>query len=241
MYEQQPTMQQPAMQQTFAQPAGPHPYKKMGGWLLFLVIMAILGVVFKVIGLLGADGVVNTVRSVTEGLWRPLADNLLNLALLAVSVVFVVMAFKRDPRFLLFWQFGWIASLVKRLLFAGDLISGTAGASADEFLQALEASGQGYRLEQLEEIMAQTGLTMEMFMSIIVGVMIAVGIFAIVGCFLRFLFVTLYYRRSVRTRTYMGSGEYLRLAVCTRKANVQPAVPDEAAPEIIPTTQETSL
>jgi len=41
---------------------------------------------------------------------------------------------------------------------------------------------------------------------------------------------TLYYAKSVRVRTYMGSDKYLRLAFFTRKARgPAPAVPDEVA------------
>ena len=45
----------------------------------------------------------------------------------------------------------------------------------------------------------------------------------------------LYYTRSVRLRTYMGSDEYLRRAFFTKKIKgPQPAVPDEKMPENLP-------
>ena len=46
------------------------------------------------------------------------------------------------------------------------------------------------------------------------------------------LFVTLYYTRSVRVRTYMGTDEYLRLALFTKKKKgPRPAVEDEGETE----------
>ena len=222
-------------QQLYAQPQQPHPYKKMGGWLMFLVVMAILGAIIKVFGLLGSSGIVNAFRQASIMGWGPVLDSLLNLAILAMSVVFIVTLFRRGARFLLFWQIGWIASLVKSLLFAADLASELLGTSTEDFLRAMEQA-QPYRIAQLEELMAQTGLTMESLMPIIMGVTLAIGVGALLIIVLRFVFVTLYYRHSVRVRTYMGSDEYLRLAVFTRKAKPQPAVPDQ-----IVTIQEASL
>jgi len=213
-----------------------HPYKKLGGWLVFLVVMAILGAVIKLFTL---PDFIKAFQQLAGGSWAPLVDSLLNLAGLAMGVAFIVTVFRRGPRFLFFWQLGWAAALVKQLLFAGGLIVEFAGKSADEILEALEQA-QPDRIAQLEEIMAQSGLTMEKIMPIIVGVAAAIGFLAVLGCVLRFLFVTLYYRRSVRVRTYMGSGEYLRLAFFTRKANPQPAVPDEGAAESEVESEETS-
>jgi len=43
------------------------------------------------------------------------------------------------------------------------------------------------------------------------------------------MFVMLYYTRSVRVRTYMGTDEYLRLGFLTKKVKgPEPAVPDGA-------------
>ena len=224
MYEQQP----------YEQPQQPHPYKKMGGWLAFLVAVAILGSIFKVFGLLGSGGIVDAFRQLSSGGWRPLAENLLNLAILAINVIVIVMIFRRGSRFLILWQIGWIPSLVKSLLFAAELIIEMRGISGEEFLQAL-FEAQPYRIAQLEEIMAQTGLTMETFVPLVMGFVFAMGIGAVLFSVLRFVFVTLYYSRSVRVRIYMGSEEYLRLAFFTKKAKAPPAVPDQ-----ISTTQEAS-
>jgi len=226
MYDQQQPYQ-PYPQQ----PAGPHPYKKLGGWPLFLVVVAIFGVAIKLFGLLGSSGIFVAFSQLSIAGWQPLVDNLLNLAILAASVVFAVLLFKRSPRFLICWQIGWAASLAKQLIFAATMLSGFIGITAEEFLELYLAQAQDYRFAQLEALMAQTGLTPEGFGSIVMGFIFAVGIGAVLVCVLRLVFVTLFYRRSVRVRTYMGSGEYLRQAAFTRKANPQPAVPDDAAIE----------
>jgi len=222
----------------------PHPFKKMGGWPLFLAVMTILGAVIKLFGLLGSNGIAGAFRYVSITGWQPVADNLINLAILAASVVVVVMLFMRNPRFLMIWQIGWVASLVKALMFAAAMLSTFAGITPEEFLDIYLAQAQDYRFAQMEELMAQTGLTPEGFGSIVMGVLFAVGIGAVLVCLLRLVFVTLFCMRSVRLRTWMGAGEYLRLAVFTRKANPWPAVPDDVSIDddgYIEKEEETSL
>jgi hypothetical protein len=64
------------------------------------------------------------------------------------------------------------------------------------------------------------------------GVSLASNIFVAVGSTAGFLLLTLYYTRSVRVRTYMGTEKYLRLAFFTKKVKgPAPAVPDETGRE----------
>jgi len=59
---------------------------------------------------------------------------------------------------------------------------------------------------------------------------IVIPIMAIIVVPFEMYLVLLYYFRSVRVRTYMGSDEYLRLAFFTKKIKgPEPAVPDAAA------------
>jgi len=61
------------------------------------------------------------------------------------------------------------------------------------------------------------------------GTSLASNIVITIGLPVSFCLWTLYYIKSVRVRTYMGSDKYLRLAFFTRKARgPEPAVPDGA-------------
>ena len=215
MYDQQPYGPVP-----YIQPE--HPYRRMGGWLLFFVILTIIGCLFSFLGLLGKDGIASAVSDLFSGKWHPMANTLVSLYGLGMNLVFLVMVFQRDQRFLRVWQLGWLASLVKQLRFAWSMITAAGVFSSAEFQEYADND----LIEQFEEIAARLGMSLEGALSTILIIMLVMAVIALGLCLLYFYLMTRYYRDSVRVRTYMGLGEYLRLAVLTKRANTMPAVPD---------------
>jgi len=218
-----PYMQQPYI----AQPQAQHPYRQIGGWLLFFVICNILGMVTSFFGLWGDSGIVSALRGLASGKFLPLVENLVSVAVLALSVIFLAMLFRRDARFLRFRQLGWIVSFFGQAVTAGQMLSAAAGLSGRGLSALLEEFGQLEILELFEEFAALLGMSAEGMLSAVSIFLFVIGITTVLGGILYFFLMTLYYSRSVRVRTYMGSEEYLRLAVFTKKADPRPAVPDE--------------
>jgi len=97
-----------------------HPYQKLGGWLLLNIVSLILGLLldaalqWKGTGDAGIRG--------TSGLLLWIATYIL-VGSIAVQITCVVMIFYRDPRFLRFYQLGWIISFVSILFSTASIIA----------------------------------------------------------------------------------------------------------------------
>ena len=157
-----------------------HRYQKLGGVLLFIVVIFFLQVV-SVATQFGEGGLMDVLRR-----WDMFigAQGILLAAGQVVSmllvIIYVFAAFgilQRDPHFLRTRQLAFAAIAVNLLLqLAGGLLYGF---------------GESGRL----------------------ALILQAVIYAVNA-----LIAMLYYTRSVRVRTYMGSDEYLRVAFFTKKA-----------------------
>ncbi|MCL2495265.1 MAG: hypothetical protein FWE98_06370 [Oscillospiraceae bacterium] len=165
-----------------------HPYQKLGGWLLFWVVMAILAVFYSVVELFSNTGFLRNWQTYS-GLefWLQLLLLLCLLYEMIMDAVYAIMAIQRNPRFVLAWQ----------LIYAGSIVN------------------------------APVQLTVHLLYGYPEGITFASDIWSFFVIALGLGLMTLYFARSVRVRTYMGSDEYLRLAFFTKKMKwAQPAVPD---------------
>ncbi|MCL1951201.1 MAG: hypothetical protein FWF60_00085 [Oscillospiraceae bacterium] len=180
-----------------------HPYRKLGGFLLFLVIMTFISAFFNTIKLLfSQDGFMQSMQSYTGGeLWLQLLVALCLAYTITLQVMYCVMILRRDPRFARTWQLIYIGTLVSALatLAVHRMYGYPQAVSA---YNASPAFAMGYDLVN--------------FLRIPVGLPL----------------VTLYFLKSVRVRTYMASGKYLKLAFFTRKAaGPEPSIPDPVMPD----------
>jgi hypothetical protein len=186
-----------------------HPYKDLGGWLLFFVVVAILGDVSSFFSLIGKNGLP---AALVSGNWLSILTQLVSLAVLALSVVWIVMIFRRDPRFFRIWQLEWLASFISMPFAIGTMAFAFAG---DGFTAAFSEMFDEFGMDAAEIVPF-----------VKVGILVG-GVLGLLLFILFFFLMMRYYKSSVRVRTYMGSDQYLRLAAFTKKANPQPAVPDE--------------
>jgi len=176
-----------------------HKYRKLGGWLLVFIIFAFLAALSTVVDLLFSRTGFLRSFSAYEGamFWLQLLIQMCLLYEAALRVTYAVMLFRRDQRFARTWQ----------LMFIGQFIRPLAQLVIHLRYGFPERAASAYNTA------FAIGLTND--------------IFAFLPGLLLLFLLTLYLRKSVRVRTYMGSDEYLRLAVFTRKATPIPAVPDE--------------
>jgi len=165
----------------------PHPYQKLGGWLLLFTIIPFIALPF---------GLFTQIRDLSQFSYTQDLAGILYL--LGKAVYFVslgltltgsVMVIRRKPMFLRVRQIGFlVAALQTNLTYAYTAVTTDDGLSA------------------------------------LIGLMM-IPMLLIMTPFLVYLFM-LYYFRSVRVRTYMGSDEYLRLAFFTKlflkKENIKP-------------------
>jgi len=168
----------------------PHPYQKLGGWLLFFTIFPLITLPY---------GLFTQIKNLSQFVYTQ--DLASILYLLAVAVYFVnlgfaltcsVMVIRRKPWFLLVRQISFFVSTLQIILTEANTVMTTDN-----------------------EVFALFGLMMIPTLLIMIPIM--------------FYLVMLYYFRSVRVRTYMGSDEYLRRAFFTKKTKgPEPAAPDAA-------------
>jgi len=176
-----------------------HRYQKLGGFLLFLVIMTFLAAFTSVTKLLfERDGFLHAWRGYEGGeFWLQLVIQICAVYAIVMQVTYALMIIRRDPRFVRTWQLIYIGTFAGTLaLLAAHLIYGYPQEDASTYNSA-------FAIGLVSDIFA--------FLAIPIGL----GL------------LTLYISKSVRVRTYMGSDKYLRLAFFTRKARgPEPAVPD---------------
>lgn len=207
---QQPYPQAPHNAFTPPFPPPLHPYKQIGGMLLFIQVLRILSIIgmvfFGIIMLIMTVGLVfivamgdlitQTLREAGQHyyIWSELLPPvamfgsavmmLTSFVAGIVSIVSMGQLIRRNPKFLRVYEISVIIMLAGFLVYDFSLL----------------AIGSPMLMQQL------------------VSTLFAAGV-----CALWFL----YYARSVRVRTYMGSDEYIRQSIFLRKATPpQPAVPD---------------
>jgi hypothetical protein len=161
-----------------------HPYKKLGGWLLALIVAQSIAIVIIAIASI-------TVIAELCDWFEFLPANYKTYVVIAIFVIiaeltafcgFVYMVVTRNSRFLQFFD----ALMLINTLFA------VFGMLAIEFDWD--------------------------------------GISELLGGIISFVVLTIYYRKSVRVRTYMGGDEYLRLSIFSKNAVApQPVAPDGGA------------
>jgi len=180
-----------------------HPYQKLGGWLLLIVIVTFIGALSTAINLLSKDGLRSLQNFEGGRLWLELLIQLCWIYAGALQVTYAVMIIKRDPRFGRTWQLIYIGTFLRAL---ARLVMGLSYGFPTP---ALAASGS-------PEYVYAFGLTN--------------AIVAFLPPIVNLLLLTLYLKKSVRVRTYMGSGKYLQLAFFPRNAEAPvPMVPDAPA------------
>ena len=165
-------------------------YTRLGGWLLFFTVWDIITFASAVLSLLlfplnffVLDGSINELYSVIS--------SIITVIPLFISVIF---RFKRDSRFLLFFQISTIVSLLFSLYVFGvsPYVSGVI-APIDE----------AYRMMGSDiAFMDYLGAIKIFFISVVV-----------IGSAVQFFLITLYYCRSKRVNEFMGSDEYKQKAI----------------------------
>jgi len=176
-----------------------HRYQKLGGFLLLIVVLTFLGAFSAVINLFSPTGVLRALRGSGGGqYWLQMLILVCALYAIALQIMYAVMIIRRDPRFARIWQ----------LIYIGTFVRAAAQYAMHLIYGFPEGGGSAYNtsfaIGRMSDIFA--------FLAIPVGL----GL------------LTLYIKKSVRVRTYMGSDKYLRLAFFTGKAKGPgPAVPDE--------------
>jgi len=175
-----------------------HPYKTRGGMLTFIFVLFILQVIFLPLSFL-----IFLITAALTPSWATFSV-LVSLAIGATPLIYYPMLlFKRDPRFLNIFHITWIVSFVWSVINAvinfATMGATVGGVFGDPVLEAVTIAGTVF------------GTAM--------GVAWSVGIF---------LLWRLYFTRSVRVRTFMGTDKYLTECIFTKNVTPpQPAVPDE--------------
>jgi hypothetical protein len=182
-------------------------YRKLGGFLLFLVIMTFFVALTSVMNLLfSKDGFVKSLPGFGPvEAWFQLLIVLCSIYTIVIQIMFSVMIIKRDQRYLRIWQLFYIGTFVSAA--ATLLMHLTCGFPPREPSAFNSPEALGLATDVFAFLRVPIGLTL----------------------------FTLYNVKSVRVRTYMGSDKYLKLAFFTKKAvgpaplapDLAPADPDE--------------
>ena len=184
---QQPS-QQPYQQPGVYAPAGaPNPsYQKLGGWLLVLVVLEALST-FSYVGYL-ADSVSGLGALSSYGgafLFVGAVSVLANILGIVYAAGFIFLVVKRNPVFLRFYQIMGIASMALALAnVIGSYLLAATSTSTSATIAAATMVGAGA--------------------ASIAGVVLAIAFLVL---------FTMYFCKSVRVRTYMGSTAYIDRAL----------------------------
>jgi len=168
----------------------PHPYQKLGGWLMVFTIIPLITLPYGLFTQIRDLSQFSYAQDLTSGLY--LLGKVMYFVNVGFSIAVSVMVFQRKPLFLRIRQIGFFTTALQTILTEANSFATTD-----------------------DDIFALFGLMMIPMLLIMIP-------------FMMYLFM-LYYFRSVRVRTYMGSDEYLRRAFFTKKVKwPEPAVPDAA-------------
>ena len=182
--QQQPYGQQPSSQPQYGQPAGVNPdYHKLGGWLLFFVVLTIIGLIgalktiIDAVGLYSDGNMEYITMILGDGYSTALMVSIIGtIVVFALQVTCLVMIFQRNHNFLRIYQIAFIISIV----FA---------------------------------IITMIMLSMVLSGNSLVGDAVGSSIPSIVIGVVELILFTMYYCKSVRVRTYMGGTEYQQKAL----------------------------
>jgi len=191
--QQYPPQQYPPQQYPPQAPRGTHDYHKLGGWLMFIVIASIIGALYSAYGLIGSVNDLGELRELNQffGIDAPIGALTFALVLSVVSLVASVV-------FVIFLvQRNPNCVLIYHISVATDLIAAV-----------IVIISFGSFFNSLGPIMPASEIT-EFY---------ATAIGAIVGAVIALIIWTVYFTKSVRMRTYMGSDEYLRKSPLTKSA-----------------------
>jgi hypothetical protein len=189
----QPVYQQPTGIPQYGTPVAPN-YQKMGGWLLFFMILCMVDAAVAIIGVGLLNGLVVVIRNLISGFGSyysstytaimvvTIITSLIALGAAALEIVFVVQVFKKKHGFLKLYQICKIVSI------AAVLIG----------IIAVCIAYKGFHVGSSD-------------ISSLIG--------GIGGIFL----MTLYYCKSVRVRTYMGGDQYMKSALFSFPSAGQPS------------------
>jgi len=182
-----------------------HPYQKLGGWLLFFVVTTFFNAFSGIlVQLLHPNSFLHVSTTYEGGVFAfQLLITLCTLYKIALQITYAVMIVKREAHFARIWQ----------LIYAGYLV----GALVTLIMHL------AYGFPQLEFVPTEN-------YSVILGFI--VDLFGFLPVPVGLTLLTLYLRKSVRVRTYMGSDEYLKLAFFVKKKPwPEPAAPDTVVPD----------
>jgi len=164
-----------------------HRYKKLGGWLMVVVVANMFGVIYD--AFVSITGLAETIElfelraylpeSFEAALFMTLVGQIVGLLTVVFTILFIVQVFQRKPTFLRFHQLGLLAG-VFYALFAGLIPN----------IMIID-------YVEVENIPQNIG--------VIVGSIIGLFLFA------------LYMSKSLRVRIYMGSDEYMEKALVAFK------------------------
>ena len=171
-------------QVTGAYTAVEHPeYQKMGGWLLFFMIINIIAAVYSFVSVITSCSVTGEAMEMMAAfgmgdLQGIMMFSMVEMVVVAIlELIFVYFVFSKNVSFLKFYQIVQILSIVLSviLIIAANSVFGN----------------YGYTL-------AEAGINVAP---------------SLVGGILGLILMTMYYCKSVRVRTYMGSTEYQKRAL----------------------------
>lgn len=172
---QQPYPQQgQTVYQGYGVPGADPRYQKLGGWLLFFVILSILGVV----GSLGSAASTGMLISQVPRSYHMffIISIIITLVEAGLNTGFIVLVFKRSDIFLKYYQIISIVEVVLAVVLS--ILVGT-----------LPGANQ------------------------VAGASVGSAIGSIIGGVVSLVLFTLYFCKSERVRTYMGSDSYLKKAL----------------------------
>ena len=83
-----------------------HPYQKLGGWLLFIFVCQIIGLVLDVFYLLMGFDIISMLPSGSESMTMFLVILLVASSCISIGlgIVFLILLYKRNTKFLLFYE-----------------------------------------------------------------------------------------------------------------------------------------
>jgi hypothetical protein len=99
-----------------------HPYKRLGGWLLFLVVVDILS---AILAFFSMAGVISAIRLARAHMSAGAYEALSSVAVIAygfsiaVGIIFVLMILRRDKRFFFFYHIGAALTFVLMVVVGG--------------------------------------------------------------------------------------------------------------------------
>lgn len=202
----------PYAQAPYAQPGYapylqmPHPYKKNGGWILFLQVLMIISMAFWVYSLIS-----DFISLVSTWDVASFASSMLSNAVTLAGFLPIIQLLRRDAKFLQNYHIVFFISLAVSIV--SYILPLLSGVDAISYI--------------FEEYLGIGELGPILYVAFIAA--------ALIFSVLWFVIWRTYFTRSVRVRTYMGTDSYMTQCIfCRDEVPPLPAAPDDPPPAYTP-------